>query len=348
MADRSAPPPLTTTELLTAQFYDWERRGRGWQVYDAPVVLEPPYTPFHRYAVLGARPPDDGRKETFASSIASLVKSLVTGVQAPAPRTPAHEHEAAAYDNDCGAARAELAVVLPADEEVSREAAEQLLLSLSTCPSPVSFEIIGTSETISVQLSCRETETVPIAQQITAYFPEAVVDERHGFLAQAWQQAGWHEQLIVDFGLSNEFMRPVRTFRNFGVDPLIAIGGALSDVCSGEVAVLQVLFQSCRHSWAESIMRAVTDGTGESFFADAPEMVKLAKEKIARPLSAVVIRAGAKSAKDGRAQTLVRGLFRALGQLAEPASNELIPLTNDAYDDEDHERDLLNRSQCCS
>lgn len=346
MAERSASPPdpLTTTELLTAQFYDWERRGRGWRVYDAPVVLEPPYAPFHRYNVFAAsaRPPDDGRKETLFSGIAGLIKDLVSGARSPAPRTPADE--AVAYDNDLGAARTELAVVLPADEDVSREAAEQLVLSLSTCPSPVGFEIIGTSETISVQLSCRETEAVPVAQQITAYFPEAVVDERHGFLSQAWQQAGWRDRLIVEFGLSNEFMRPVRTFRNFGVDPLIAIAGALSDVRSGEVAVLQVLFQSCRHSWSESIMRAVTDGTGESFFADAPEMVALAKEKISRPLSAVVIRAAAKCAKEGRAERLVRGLYRALGQLAEPSSNELIPLTNDGYDDEEHERDLLSRT----
>jgi hypothetical protein len=344
MPDRSASPAgsLTTTELLTAQFYDWELRGRGWQVYDAPVVLEPPFVPFHRYIISGARPPDDGRKETLGSAIVGLFKRLVS------PRPPAsprvfQEEEVIAYDDDCGAARAELAIVLPADEEVSREAAEHLLLSLSTCPSPVGFEIIGTPDAIYVQLSCRETEAVPIAQQITAYFPEAIVDERQDFLSQSWQHAGWHDQLIVDFGLSNEFMRPVRTFRNFGVDPLIAIAGALSDVRSGEVAVLQVLFQSCRHSWAESIVRAVTDGTGQSFFADAPEMVALAKEKISRPLSAVVIRAAAKSATEGRPQTLVRGLARALGQLAEPSSNELIPLTNDAYDDEDHERDLLFR-----
>lgn len=249
-----------------------------------------------------------------------------------------------AYDNDGDAARSELAVVLPSEEDVSREAAEQLLLSLSTCPSPVSFEVIGTSETISVQFSCRETEAVPMAEQITAYFPEAVVDQRKDFLVQAWQQAAWHDRLVVDFGLSNEFMRPVRTIRNFSVDPLIAIAAVLSGVRSDEVAVLQVLFRSCRHSWADSIMRAVTDGTGGSFFADAPEMVALAKEKISRPLSAVVIRAAAKSATPGRAKTLVRGLAGALGQLAEPSSNELIPLTNDLYDDEEHERDLLNRS----
>ena len=344
MADRISPGP-TTTELLTSQFYDWERRGRGWQVYEVPVVLEPTFRPFQRYVVVGAstRLPDDGRRETFASSILSGIKNLLNPRQSSPPEEP-EEEDIALRDKDCDAARTELAIVLPADEDVSREAAEQLVLSLSTCPSPVSFEMIGTPESIAVQLSCRESEAVPIAQQINAYFPEAVVEERQGFLSHAWRHAGWHDQLVVDFGLSNEFMRPVRTFKNFGVDPLIAIAGALSDVRSGEAAVLQVLFQACHQSWSDSVMRAVTDGTGDSFFADAPEMVKLAKEKISRPLSAVVIRVGTKSATEGRAQILARGIARALGQLAEPSSNELIPLSNDEYDDEDHERDLLGRT----
>ena len=34
--------PLTQAERLTAQFYKWERRGRGWQVWEYPVELEPP------------------------------------------------------------------------------------------------------------------------------------------------------------------------------------------------------------------------------------------------------------------------------------------------------------------
>src|SRR4051812_25832231 len=128
---------LSTTELLTAQFYDWERRGRGWQVYDAPVVLEPPYLPFRRSAVFGpsARLPDDGREETLASSVVSFFKNLVTAARPSTGAVPAFDEPVPTYD-DGGTARTELSIVLPADGDVSREAAEQLLLSLSTCPSP--------------------------------------------------------------------------------------------------------------------------------------------------------------------------------------------------------------------
>src|SRR6185295_19049966 len=156
---------LTTPDLLTSQFYDWERRGRGWQLYDAPVVLEPPFRPFHRYNPFAPslRPRDDGRKETISSSLVSFFKSLVSATPPPAPRLYPEEEERVTCDSEQGAPRSELAIVLPADEDVEREAAEQLLLSLSTCPSPVSFEIIGTSEAISIQLSCRETEAMPVA-----------------------------------------------------------------------------------------------------------------------------------------------------------------------------------------
>ena len=74
------------------------------------------------------------------------------------------------------------------------------------------------------------------------------------------------EGVVIDFGLSNEFMRPLRESRNFDVDPLIGITGALSNIEVGEVGILQVLFQPAREPWAESIIRSVTDGEGKSFF----------------------------------------------------------------------------------
>ena len=40
-------------EQLTLQFYSWELKGRGWQVFDEAVDLEPPFEPFfsHRLPV---------------------------------------------------------------------------------------------------------------------------------------------------------------------------------------------------------------------------------------------------------------------------------------------------------
>lgn len=348
------PEPLTAAERLTRQFYDWERRGRGWQVYDAPVDLEPPFSVFHHSLSPsgGRRPPDDGRKPTWLSALAARVQAYWAGGSAASPGAFDDEGENARqgevpYDR-ASTPRAEVAVVLPPHEDVGRDAAEQLVLALSTCPSPVSFEVVGTPQAIVVQLSSFEADAAALAEQVTAYFPEAAVEVRRDFLTEAWQQAGWREQLVVDFGLSSEYMRPLRTVRSFAVDPLIAVTDALADVRAGEVALLQVIFRSCRHPWSPSILRAVSDGAGGSFFGDAPEMLTLARDKVAHPLVAAVVRVGAKSGAEGGAARLVRRLARALMHVSDPASNELMPLENDGYDDGDHERDLLARRSCRS
>ena len=69
--------PLSLAEQLSLNFYRWERRGRGWDVWDYPVELEPPYEPFlHRYyQVPTSKPYDDGRYHTLVSGFIEKVKN---------------------------------------------------------------------------------------------------------------------------------------------------------------------------------------------------------------------------------------------------------------------------------
>src|SRR5437867_2523085 len=65
----SLPAP-TLVEQLTDQFYRWERRGRGWQVWPWAVPLEPPFRPFlGHYLPVVRRPVDDARKPTLLSTL---------------------------------------------------------------------------------------------------------------------------------------------------------------------------------------------------------------------------------------------------------------------------------------
>lgn len=70
-------------------------------------------------------------------------------------------------------------------------------------------------------------------------------------------------------------------------------------------------------------------------------MVALAKEKVRKPLFVVIIRVGAQSPEDYRAWEIARHIGSGLTLLSEPQSNELIPLSNDDYDDRDHIADLF-------
>ena len=49
-------------EQLTERFRWWERRGRGWQVFDFPVVPEPPLVPFQDHYLEPAPQIDDARR----------------------------------------------------------------------------------------------------------------------------------------------------------------------------------------------------------------------------------------------------------------------------------------------
>jgi Helicase HerA, central domain/TraM recognition site of TraD and TraG len=333
-------PPPSPAEILTALFYAWERRGRGWAVYNGPVVLEPPFRPFMPWIPGPAStPPDDARKVTFFSSLADrLMGRGKPDVAGPYP--VAFEEPYPEYDWDTSPL-AEIPVALPPTVRVTRETAARLLLSLGPGQT-FAFEIVGRSDSIAVQLACRVQDASHVRQQLRAHFPDASAGEETGLLAEAWQ-AGGAGALVIDFGLSHEFMRPLRTFSSFEPDPLIAVTGALAELGPGETGILQVLFQPAAAPWAESIMESVTDGAGGPFFAGAPELVPLAREKVSAPLFAAVVRIAAMSPVPGREWEIARALGGALRQFGRPLVNELIPLSNADYEDAEHVEDLLHR-----
>ena len=201
---------------------------------------------------------------------------------------------------------------------------------------------------IAVQLACARPDRRQVREQLQAYFPEAILTERNGYFRSLWDEIGNRESVVVDFGLSKEFMRPLRSYERFDPDPLAGIIAAMGDLADNEVAAFQVLFGPVRHAWPESIVRAVTDAKGESFFADDPSMVKLAAQKISVPLFAAVIRVAAQSPRSKFAWRIAQGIGKSLQKFADPASNELMPLSNDEYDDGQHARDVVARLSCRS
>jgi DNA helicase HerA-like ATPase len=330
---------------LTAQFYAWEQWGRGWQVWPEPVALEPPFRPFLFHHAPAMAAIDDGRRPTRWST---LFDSL-SGRGSPRGDDGAFRRwaeELAALPEPVPFGReeppAEIQVVLPEAERVAPETAERLLLAAPLDSEPLAFEIIGSAEAIVLQFAAARESRASLRQQIQAHFPGAVLADLDSFLEERWKAASG-TSLIVDFGLAEEFMRPLAMVSRFEADPFMAVVGALAGLAPGEVGVLQVLFAPALAPWAPSILRAVSDGAGGSFFGDAPEILKLAAEKVSAPFFGAVVRVAARSPDPTRARLVVRGLAAALRQFTRPGSNELIPLENDGYADTLHETDLLRR-----
>ncbi|MFO8077926.1 MAG: hypothetical protein R6U21_04740, partial [Thermoplasmatota archaeon] len=312
---RQVVPSLT--EQLTTNFYRWERWGRGWHYWDEVVDLEPPFAPFYHFYVPTERAVDDGRRPTLLSNLIDRIKGRF--VPQPEPEEQFYpiwfedpEPAVLCEDADLHGIR----ISLPVDCRVPLDAAEQLLLGLNNCSLPLSFEIVGEADSIAVQLVCRQPDLAAVRQQVEGFFPDAVLYPQ----ADVLDALGLDQDKVamVDFGLGREFMRPLRRLKGLDPDPLTAIIAGLQDVAAGEIGLLQVLFEPARCPWAESILRSVSDWQGGSFFADCPDMLRLAREKVERPLFAATVRVAARAETTDRAWEIARTLAAEMLHLADP------------------------------
>lgn len=343
--------PLTRAELLTQQFYDWELRGRGWLIWDAPVELEPPFRPFWGHALPGLPAParDDVRRATGLTSLVERTRRTLTNIITPGrpleASTPPPETDEETlpepFENDDPIV--ELAVVLPPQAIVKHDTMERLLLALRYVGSPVAFEVVGSPTSIRVQFACREPAAPLIRNQLRAHFPDAAVREDSDWLAGCWDALDGADTIVADFGLSHEFMLPLAISRSFEVDPLIPLTAGMADLEDGELVVFQVLFQETTAPWGESAIRAVGDNEGGAFFADAPRIAALAREKMQCPLFAAVARVAVRSGSEGRAWQLLRAVSGGLAPLDNAEGNALLPLENDNYPDDAHAEDVVCR-----
>lgn len=324
-------------EQLVRHFHAWERRGRGWDVWPYPVGLEPPFRLFPGHYAWQEPYEDTARRPGLLSRLFGKAEPPALPEAADIdPEEPEPE------EASLPAQLSELRILLPEKFELPRDAAEQLLLALRFCTEPLAFELVAAEGAISLILTARGEDAPHALDALQAFAPPASIIREDGFLSRAWFAAGG-DALIIDLGLSEEFMRPVRGLRGLAVDPLAALVGALSSLQQGEAAVFQALFHPARHPWEESIGRAVLGEDGEPFFATGAACAEQAKQKAAKPLFAVRPRLAIRAESHARRMQILRALMGALSQLDLPGANSLIALDQDGWPPESQTQDLLFR-----
>src|SRR5262249_43671690 len=159
------------------------------------------------------------RPSFFAALLAPL-RTQPRSLDSDSQPVPYHESEPEPVHFDRDEELAEIGVGFPSDIKVARDRAGELLNAVGKARDPISFEIVGTDESISLQFASTRSDRAALYQQIPAYFPEVTIWEQPDFLSRRWN-AAHGPRAMVDFGLSREFMLPVRLARDFDVDPLI-------------------------------------------------------------------------------------------------------------------------------
>lgn len=325
----------------TKLFYEWEKSLRGWDLYDYPVDPEPSFVPCLKnvvYAVYQAeRTADDGRHETLLSRVSGLFKSK-------APDQPKPELPEVRFPGPVALEPAdeivEFHLLLPQQYRSKQSLMQQIVLSLSFVKHPLSFEVIGNSEEITVVLACSSRDAPQVYDQLTAHAPDCVIDQTTGYLHSNFDNVG--VQQVVDFGLEHEVMLPL-VDESGEHDLLVGIMGALSRLQDDECAVLQILFRVASNQWANALVDSVTDMDGSDFFMDAPHLRRFVAKKADSPLCACVIRIAAHTSQHSRCRSLIQSIGSTILQFR-GTSNSLIPLDNDYYPDNIHIQDVLDRS----
>ena len=329
-------------ERVAHSFSAWEIRGRGWQLADYPVELEPVFRPF--FLLLGTVADgvviDDGKRPTIASSIISFARAPIKALTSSTPSPPAPYIEPSPYEASSppGGLRF-LSVTVPTDFKSASELTGQLLLALGTSLHPVTFELIGERGRVRLQFVVAGDEAAYATALLNSYFPEAFVSIGHDALEAGWQSAT--HRMVVDFGLSDEFFLPLAC--DDQREPYLSLIPALASAANRELVAIQVSFQRCRNAWAPAVREVVGESESDCLFSDAPHFARLAKQKTATPLFAVTLRLGLAASDGTSLRNLGRAVMPFIKSFERPGSNELIPLDNDDYPDDAHERGFLSR-----
>lgn len=331
---------LTNSELRTIQFYQWDERCRGWYLYERAVDLEPPFEPFGiRYSE--QRFVDDGKVPSLFQKAASLLKGIAGKTETPLEPESIFTELAPYYTEQDAPLRA-IKISVPKGNGFSSLPMEQLLFMLSMATYQVSFEIHADSERIVIYIVCREPDYRHVSQHLRAYIPTAILTDElevpNSFLSK--DASGY----IIDFGLSEEFMRPISIGKSNDTDSYINLFAIMNHLEEGDKAVYQVLFQGAFNPWATEILRSVSDGKNGSFFEDAPEMVQLAKEKVASPLCGVAVRIYGRGKNVYASQQLAYGLAQAVSSFTRSTHNSLVALLAGEGPNEFYTEDIYFRA----
>lgn len=332
----------SAAQIITASFYAWETRGRGWDVADYPVALEPVFRPFFLLPqqLVPVGPIDDGKRPTILSSLVDGAKRLFAPSE-HSPEPPVPYVEQPPFPALPRPELTALSVCTPPEFALRHDVATQLLVALSAALEPLSFEMIGADGAVTLQIVAAPMDAIHIKDTVQGYAPAVSVLESEDRLDARW--VGTAKRAVVEFGLSHEFFLPLSTSWRGGADPFVPLIPALARAGPGEFVALQVLFERVRNPWARAIVSAIDDGEGGCLIADAPEFVDAAKEKTGRPLFAAVLRVAAQAASVERAEALARGTRAFVLQFARSGGNALASLSNDDNDDRRIEVDLLTR-----
>jgi hypothetical protein len=155
-------------------------------------------------------------------------------------------------------------VLVPRENDKTPLAAEQMFASLhgllgdsKRCEDVIGFEIVSSGDkgirffVVSPQHLAKFVEG-----QVYAQYPNADIKYVQDYTLEKGFNSSYVTTGEVEF--VKDYIFPIKTFRDFEVDPLAAITGAISDLHPGENAWIQFLIRPVTNFWQEESKKYIT------------------------------------------------------------------------------------------
>ena len=222
-------------------------------------------------------------------------------------------------------------VLLPKDNETKIEAMEQIFASLASLyrggrfsflkhQTQISFEIVGKPEDIRFYFICPNKIKELVARQIYSAYPTAELEETEEY------NIFYKKGKVVFSWLVNkkENYKPIKTYRELGVDPLSAITSALAKLKENEGAVIQIIlapanskWQAAGKSYLSSIKKAESDPQKAAFKVSA-QFLEAIENKCSKPGFETTIRIVTVAATESEAKSHLSNIKTAFAQFQSP------------------------------
>lgn len=155
-------------------------------------------------------------------------------------------------------------VLVPRENDKTPLAAEQMFASLhgllgdsKRCEDVIGFEIVSTgNEGIRFFVISPQHLAKFVEGQVYAQYPNADIKYVEDYTLKKSLNGSYVTTGEVEF--VKDYIFPIKTFRDFEVDPLAAITGAVSDLKPEESAWIQFLIRPVANYWQEESKRYIT------------------------------------------------------------------------------------------
>ncbi len=227
-----------------------------------------------------------------------------------------------------------LKVLLPKDNEIKIDAAEQMFAALYSLKNEgmgslfrpedhFTFEIVALKESIAFYITCPRDLRDLIEKQVYGAYPSAEIIEVEEY--NIFSEGG--KVSFAALSLTSSTYLPIKVFKELPTDPLSLLTSALSKMGEGEGAVVQFVLEPANSSWQTAAERYVSEtkkresDPQKASYHNDPKKLDAIETKASKPGFTVSLRIVVSSTDARKANSHLTNIVGAFAQFSSPTNS---------------------------